>query len=551
MKKSLLLLFLVWGNCCWAQKEYNTWIFVDSCSLVFNNGQVIANTIPNPIQGCSAMICDKHTGQLLFYSDGQSAFDRNGNIMPNGASLKGCGISSQGALIVPNPGDDSSYYLFTTDCTHAAGFNGLNYNIVDMRLNGGLGDIAKKNIFLCDNLSEKVTAVHACSFDGYWIITYVDSLHDFFAWRLTANGIAKDSPVISPSSFPGYPAGYDHDIGYLRASPNGDMLMAAYGVILNDTCNYLYNFNKTTGAISLLMKVPWTNGKENEVQSGFGISFSSDNSKVFFTNNRGPFSNGYTTIYQFDLSTKIITPIYQINVDTGLLAAMQIGLDGRIYVANSYSHYVAIINQPNAAGLACNFSLNGVSIKPNRTFWDLPNNIDAMYYPDTLFKPNFTYNVNCEDSSIAFTDNSNLSAQEWWWSFGDSASGSNNHSTLQNPTHNYTKKGTYTVSMWAYEGCAVDSVIKTVTISNCPPPQPALIIPTLIYGNGSQTKWHIINLPQGANSVTLYNELGQVIYNSLNYPNDYDMRVLPSSIYFYRLTLESGQVYEGKVVVVR
>ena len=26
-------------------------------------------------------------------------------------------------------------------------------------------------------------------------------------------------------------------------------------------------------------------------------------------------------------------------------------------------------------------------------FWDMPNNIDALYYPDTLFTPNFSYTL--------------------------------------------------------------------------------------------------------------------------------------------------------------
>jgi len=547
-----MLLLFFYCNTSLAQKQYQSWVFMDSCSLVFSNDQVVANTIPNPVQGCSAMICNKHTGQLLFYSDGQSAYDRNGNVMPNGASLKGCGISSQGALIVPDPADDSTYYLFTTDCIHAGGYNGLNYNVVNMRLNGGLGDITKKNIFLCDNLSEKVTAVRACSFDGFWIITYVDSLRDFFAWRLTANGIATSSPVISPSGFPGYSSNLINDVGFLTASPNGNLLMAAYGEIANDTCNYLYNFNKTTGAISFLMKVPWDNVVNHTVQAGFGVCFSPDNSKVYFTNIRGTGDSEFTTIFQFDLNTKIITSLYKkTNADTALFAAIEIGPDNRVYVANSARHYVVIINNPNSTGLACNFNVNGISVNPNRLFWDLPNNIDALYYPDTLFKPGFTYTVNCADSTVTFTDNSNLSTQEWWWSFGDSASGGNNHSKEQNPTHNYTKKGIYTVSMWAYEGCAVDSIIKTVTISNCPPPAPQLIIPTIIYSSGNQTKWHIINLPQGNNIVTLYDELGQVIYKSLNYPNDYDMRNLPPAMYFYRLTLESGQVYIGKIILVK
>jgi len=223
--------------------------------------------------------------------------------------------------------------------------------------------------------------------------------------------------------------------------------------------------------------------------------------------------------------------------------------DGKIYVSNSHFDSLGVINQPNLPGLSCDFNYDGLSVSPHKLFWDLPNNIDALYYTDTLFTPNFSFSTNCGDSSATFTDNSNITPYEWWWSFGDAASGSNNHSTLQNPTHHYTQPGTYTVTMNAYEGCAsVDSIAQTVTISKCPP---ALIIPTLIYGGGSQTKWHIINLPQGANSVTLYNELGQVIYNSLNYPNDYDMRRLPSAMYFYRLTLENGEVYAGKIILVK
>ncbi len=211
---------------------------------------------------------------------------------------------------------------------------------------------------------------------------------------------------------------------------------------------------------------------------------------------------------------------------------------------------LAVINQPDSPGASCNFIFDGVSVNPYTLFWDLPNNIDALYYPDTLFTPNFYYSVNCANSIASFTDNSNITPQEWWWSFGDTASCSNNHSTLQNPTHHFTQPGTYTVRMWAYEGCSVDSVIKTITVTNCPV-IPSLIIPSLIYGLGSQTKWQIINLPQGSNSVTIYDELGRTLYKTTKYPNNYDMRNLPPAMYFYRLTLESGQVYVGKIVLVK
>ena len=137
----------------------------------------------------------------------------------------GCDLSAQSALIVPDPADDSSYYLFTTDCFISDGTNnGLNYDIVNMRLNGGLGDVAQKNIFVCDNRSEKVTTVRACSFNGFWIITFVDSLLDFFSYKLTSDGLDIDSPVISPSSFTGYNTDLPSDGGCLKASPYGNML---------------------------------------------------------------------------------------------------------------------------------------------------------------------------------------------------------------------------------------------------------------------------------------------------------------------------------------
>ncbi len=73
----------------------------DYCSLIFNGNQLSVNTIPNTIQNSVAVMCDKHTGQLLFYSDGENSYTKNGNVMPNGGGLMGgCGVSI--ALIVPS-----------------------------------------------------------------------------------------------------------------------------------------------------------------------------------------------------------------------------------------------------------------------------------------------------------------------------------------------------------------------------------------------------------------------------------------------------------------
>lgn len=59
--------------------------------------------------------------------------------------------------------------------------------------------------------------------------------------------------------------------------------------------------------------------------------------------------------------------------------------------------------------------------------------------------------INCVNTSIPFTDVSTLvgpgSINQWDWNFGDPASGINNTSTLQNPTHIFATPGNYTVTL--------------------------------------------------------------------------------------------------------
>ncbi len=48
---------------------------------------------------------------------------------------------------------------------------------------------------------------------------------------------------------------------------------------------------------------------------------------------------------------------------------------------------------------------------------------------------------------VQFTDTSSPTPTSWAWNFGDPASGANNTSTLQNPSHVYTAVGVYPVTL--------------------------------------------------------------------------------------------------------
>ena len=68
----------------------------------------------------------------------------------------------------------------------------------------------------------------------------------------------------------------------------------------------IYMISIKHGEISLLAKVPWSNVPDTDDQGDWGVSFSPDNSKAYFTNVR----DGSTSLYQYDLNTNIITLLF-------------------------------------------------------------------------------------------------------------------------------------------------------------------------------------------------------------------------------------------------
>ncbi|RYD54265.1 MAG: PKD domain-containing protein, partial [Sphingobacteriales bacterium] len=90
----------------------------------------------------------------------------------------------------------------------------------------------------------------------------------------------------------------------------------------------------------------------------------------------------------------------------------------------------------------------------------------------------FTYPTGClpENGIASFTYNGSVTAgQTYLWNFGDPASGANNTSTAQNPSHTYTNTGVYSVSVTVTNpnGCVDDSVINNITFSVTPLLNPA------------------------------------------------------------------------------
>lgn len=415
MKKvGFVFLLLILHTAISGQNEASFWYFGQNAGVRFDaeSGTVtgITNGQTDTLEGCTS-ISDTN-GNLLFYTDGQTAWNRNHQIMPNGNYFGGTGLlgdpsSTSSGLIVPKPDEPTKYYIFTVDEPHHNnasvypnqfsgnydsggtvpiaddGFNnGLNYSLVDMDLNGGLGDVdvTEKNRPLVTydssitlhkeyKCSEKITAVRAEDCSSFWLIThFADS---FYAFKIGDDGV-NETPIISPVG-PDIPVeGYRRNaLGYLKASPDASKLVVAHFgeaiVTAGDAGGsvYLFDFDNETGIVSNSLELYSTQNNN----SPYGVEFSAENRKVYATINSGPTGGGSSQIVQWDLESSDIPNSLQVihTSNTISAGALQLGIDRRIYRAqfsfnsnSSASRYLGVINNPEADGLATDYDEQGV-----------------------------------------------------------------------------------------------------------------------------------------------------------------------------------------------
>lgn len=343
-----------------AQFQNNVWCFGMNAGLDFNSIPPSTFVSKLSIPEGSASISDP-SGQLLFYTDGLSVYDRNHHLMPNGTGLIGGYSSTQSALIAPLPNSISKYFIFTTQDHQTDG--GLSYSIVDMTLNGGLGDIdpGTKNTFVVNMTSEKITSVKHSNGKDIWIITHTMNSDEFLAYLLTSSGLSSIPVVSSIGSF--YPE--DSYFGPIKSSHNGSHIVAANTEYKQ---NELFDFNSTTGEITNLFDL-------NELfkvdESIYGIEFSPNDSLLYLTT----FGiEGPSRLLQIDLYSGevfLVTSIMYWNTD----GALQMGPDQKIYMAiNSPLGILDVIHQPNRRGVDCQYEGSGVSLSPKtRAIFGLPN----------------------------------------------------------------------------------------------------------------------------------------------------------------------------------
>jgi len=461
-------------HCSHAQNQYNIWYFGAGrdapffgsfagrgAGLDFNSGSPVAdtNSAMSFTEGCTIQ-CDS-AGNLLFYATGDTVWDRSHNIMPNGIGLSDTSAFSslEGCVSVPIQGSSTKYLLFTNAGNPTGGGTGLFYSIIDMTLNGGLGDVtATKKVLLLPNTYEKLAVVrHANNFD-FWVITAIYQTNTYYAYLISDSNIIDT--VISSVG----PIAWG--VSHLKASPARDKLATFVGV--GDTI-VLYDFNNSTGVICNPITIADTT---IGVSGWFGLSFSPDG-KLFYAT--GGTSAPFNDVYQFDVTAPSI-PASSIWVGTASSVSgtdfvfdMQIGPDGKIYVAMidyfDTLNLLDAIDSPNVRGVGCNYVNAAVDLAGRICWLSLPNLITDYLNPplNNSLTAGFFYTDICFSDSTSFIDTSQGNPDGWFWDFGDGGT-----SSEQNPKHQYSVPGTYPVMLIIFQSCYTDTFSQFITIDSLP-----------------------------------------------------------------------------------
>lgn len=387
MIKTLSIILILTTINAYAQKEADNWYFGQQAGITFSTTQ------PTFLSGGSVFTAEGSSsvsdanGNLLFYSDGITVWDKLHNPMPNGTNLLGGESSTQSCLIVKQPGS-ALYYIFTTTEQESSVFE-MNYSIVDMSLNNGYGDVSSLNNLLLVPSTEKLTAVRHSNGTDLWIIGHEFDTNNFMAYLLSSTGI-NITPVISAAGTSH--GGIDFNaVGYMKASPCGNKIACAVSF---DSFVELFDFNNTTGIVS--NPVFLGTFASPSFSGPYGVEFSPDCSRLYAS------ITDPASIIQWNLNAGsnaaiIASATTVVSVPNAVFGALQNAPDGRIYLANYDSSSLGCITNPNALGLASSFVSNFVSLNFTVAQLGLPN------FPPYYF---ITLNVNLSEmNSITLINN--------------------------------------------------------------------------------------------------------------------------------------------------
>ncbi|MES2618184.1 MAG: gliding motility-associated C-terminal domain-containing protein [Bacteroidota bacterium] len=372
-----------------AQNEYNIWYFGDHAGLNFNTQPPSPLTNSNLKSWESASsICDKN-GNLLFYTNGDSIYNKNHQLLKNWEPTLPYATRMSailGSMIVPVPGSQKLYYIIMG---HAIENNGkdtmLRYWTIDMNGDGGLGEVIEKEKPLLRRPNEAFALTLHANKKDFWVVNISPFFKQLNAIR-TVNGQFSAPPLSQNVVI----KNVSNQRTSLKFSPDSKLLCgneSSTSVFVDGNLN-IYPFNNNSGIIGVPVQI--------SIPNNFPIitfEFSKNSKFIYISYIKRSNSIDSNFVCQYDLtnfnqasinSSKTILYSKQINWslpnNCDWISQLQLGPDGKIYCFNSACLNLTSIQFPNQKGLACNFQSKIINLSQKTTISGGP------YYPNFWFR---------------------------------------------------------------------------------------------------------------------------------------------------------------------
>lgn len=386
-----------------AQKQANIW-YLQNYGLDFNQNPPALLKEVAFHQNRAMGIASDSNGNLLFYTDNFTVFNRVHEKMINGKNLIDIAQSSssiQNSVVVPKPGSNTIFYVFMVDPQNGIQPSaGLYYFIVDMALDNGKGDVSVRPQKLVSSTSNKLAAVFHTNRTDVWVTTHIASTNTYKTFLVTADGIQDPITNTLGTTVESFTA-------QLKFSPDGTQVASATYDDIN-----LFDFNATTGELSnaRILRLPqllWPDA----------LSFSPDGTKLYAAKQ---------SVVQYDVSSGDLLKIKASEkILTGyvnnLFYNFQLSTDGKIYITKGggggTSDYLGAITNPNESGDNVNvderyFYLQGFDSFVNWT----PVFIESYFLQPDILAENLCFN---DETKLSLSNTRYVQGVKW--SLGEGA----------------------------------------------------------------------------------------------------------------------------------
>ncbi|MDH5475006.1 MAG: gliding motility-associated C-terminal domain-containing protein [Cyclobacteriaceae bacterium] len=423
-----------------AEQRANIWYFGQNAGIDFNNGAIpIGDSQMNTIEGCAA-ISDRN-GKIILYTDGVNVYDKEHTQITN-KGIGGAQDATQSSIIVPFVGDETLYYIFTTEELYGSYTYQLKYSVFDLKLNNGTGALISENTLIFSPSTERVTA------SNNWLIAHEFGNNTFRAYPMTGSGIGQ--PVYSNIGISHTSTNDTYGQGYMELGVNNRLIVATSNPP-NENYLEVFDFVDTTGILTNYRQIDMS--KNGAIGQVYGIEASSGGNKLFAS----VIDGGNSQIFEYFFDS-LDNPHFRQSLDISgqQVGAIQVGPDGQVYVAINNSNQLGtiIVNEDTTQNSIIDPSLTPFALSGGtQSTLGLPNFIQNISTP--ALTPTMTVMNGCPGDILNFTATGTDPIDEFRWNIvRDSDGVVIASSSIQNPTFTgITEPGTYTTTVLIYNHC--------------------------------------------------------------------------------------------------